>query len=112
MYQIKDLIDEKHTGQLLAEEMLKVMNSVNIKRFAAVITDNGSNTAAVRKLITAQFPKIFNVKCITYCLNLISYNFLQHNFADKIIKYCNIIVKYFKKSHIGNDLLSKLITKY
>src|SRR6266542_6255896 len=55
---------------------------------------------------------IFNVKCIAYCLNLILHDFLRHNFADKIIKYCNIIVKYFKKSHIGNDLLSKLITKY
>jgi len=47
------LTDEKHIEQLLVEEMLKVMNSVNIKRFAAVITDNGSNIAAVRKLITA-----------------------------------------------------------
>jgi len=43
---MKDLTDEKHIGQLLAEEMLKVMNSVNIKRFATVITDNGSNVAA------------------------------------------------------------------
>ena len=59
---MKDLTDEKHTGQLLAEEMLKVMNSVNIKRFAAVITDNGSNVVAAQKLITAQFPKIFNIK--------------------------------------------------
>ena len=109
---MKDLTDEKHIGQLLAEEMLKVMNSVNIKRFAAVITDNESNVAAVQKLITIQFSKIFNIKCITHCLNLISHDFLWHNFADKTIKYCNIIMKYFKKSHIENDLLSKLITKY
>ena len=79
--------------------MLKVMNSVNIKRFVAVITDNESNVVATRKLIIAQFPKIFNVKCIVHCLNLISYDFLRHNFADKTIKYCNIIVKYFK-NHI------------
>ena len=73
---MKDLTDEKHTGQLLAEEMLKVMNSVNIKRFAAIIIDNRSNVAAAQKLITAQFPKIFNVKCIAHCLNLISHDFL------------------------------------
>jgi len=88
------------------------MNSVNIKRFVAAITYNGSNIAAIRKLITIQFSKIFNVKYIAHCLNLILHDFLWHNFADKTIKYYNIIVKCFKKSHIENDLLSKLITKY
>jgi len=44
---MKDLTDKKYTGQLLAEEMFKVMNSVNIKRFTAVITDNESNIIAI-----------------------------------------------------------------
>ncbi len=83
---MKNLTDEKYIGQLLAEEMLKVMNSVNIKRFAAVITDNESNVAAVQKLITIQFSKIFNIKYIAYCLNLILYD------ITLLIKQLNIVI--------------------
>ena len=112
LYKIKDLSEERHTGTFLAEEILKVMNAIGIKKFAAIITDNRPNVVVAWNLITNQFPKIFNVKCIAHCFNLISYDFLNHNFADKTIKYCNIIVKFFKKSHIGNDLINKFITKY
>jgi hypothetical protein len=112
LYSIQDLSEEKHTGNFLAEEILKVINSIGIKKFAAIITDNGPNIAVARNLITNQFPKIFNVKCIAHCFNLITHDFLNHNFADKTIKYCNIVIKFFKKSHIGNDLINKLITKY
>jgi hypothetical protein len=44
-------------------------------------------------------------------MNLISHDILQHDFAAKIIKYCNILVSYFKKSHQCGDLLEKLILK-
>ncbi len=75
--------------------MLKVINTIDIKRFIAVIINNESNIIAVYRLITIQFSRIFNIKCILYYLNLILYNFLQYNFIDKIIKYYNILVKYF-----------------
>ena len=112
LYKISDLTEEKHTGQFLAEEILKVINSVGINKFATIITDNGSNVTVARKLITDQFPKIFNVRCIAHCVNLISHDFLKHGFAKKTIKYCNILVKFFKNSHKCNDLLEKLMKKY
>ena len=52
------------------------------------------------------------MKCIAHCINLISHNFLKYGFAEKTIKYCNILVKFFKNSHKCNDLLEKLISKY
>jgi hypothetical protein len=52
LYKIQDLSEEKHTGNFLAEEILKVINSIGIKKFAAIITDNGPNIAVTRNLIT------------------------------------------------------------
>jgi hypothetical protein len=52
LYKIQDLSKEKHTGNFLAEEILKVINSIGIKKFAAIITDNGLNIAVARNLIT------------------------------------------------------------
>ena len=45
-------------------------------------------------------------------MNLILHDFLKHGFAKKTIKYCNILVKFFKNSHKCNDLLEKLMKKY
>lgn len=112
LYKICDLTEEKHTGQLLAEEILKVISSIGTNKFVAIITDNGSNVTLARKLITNQFPKIFNIRCVAHCVNLISHDFLKHNFAEQTLKYCNILVKFFKNSHKCNDLLEKLIMKY
>ncbi len=112
LYKICNLTEEKYTSQFFAKEILKVINSVEVKKFVTIITDNGSNVTIVYKLITDQFLKIFNVRCIIYYVNLISHNFLKHSFAEKIIKYYNILVKFFKNSHKCNDLLEKLISKY
>ena len=36
---------------------------------------------------------------------------MKHDFAAKIVRYCNVLVNYFKKSHQCGDLLEKLILK-
>ena len=64
-----------------------------------------------RNLIFQQYPKIFNIKCIAYCLNLISHDILEHRFANKTLRYCNTLVTYFKKSHICDNLLEKIISE-
>ena len=100
-----------NTEELIAEEILKILNKIGINKFYTILTDNGPNVLLAWQLISTQFPKIFNVRCIAYCMNLISHDILQHDFAAKIIKYCNILVSYFKKSHQCGDLLEKLILK-
>ena len=89
--------------------MLEVIRSIGSKKFVSVVTDNGSNVALARELITREFPNIFNIRCIAHCLNLISQDILKHEFASKIIKYCNVLVTYFKKSHLCGSLLENLI---
>jgi Protein of unknown function (DUF 659) len=112
LYCLKDLTNEHHTGTLLAEKILKVITQIGKKKFIAVITDNGSNVTLARNLITNQFPRIFNIPCISHCFNLISHDILKHSFAKNTIQYCNALVTYFKKSHFCGNLLESLIAKY
>ena len=79
--------------------------------FYPTVTDNASNVTLARKLISQQYPKIFNIKCIAHCLNLISHDILEYRFANKTLRYCNILVTYFKKSHICGNLLEKIIAE-
>ena len=111
LYSLKDLSDTHHTGDVIADEILSIIENIGSKKFVAIVTDNGSNVSLARRLVSTQYTKIFNVRCIAHCLNLISHDILGHSFANKLISYCNVIVTFFKKSHICGNLLEKVIAK-
>jgi Protein of unknown function (DUF 659) len=109
LFSLQDLTEEHHTGEKLAEEIINVINKIGGNKFTAIVTDNGANVAKSREIVSSQYPKILNIRCITHCFNLITHDILNHSFANKIIRYCNTLVNYFKKSHICGSLLEKLI---
>ena len=67
------------------------------------------NCEVACQLITIQYQYVLNLRCVAYCLNLISGDILKHNFADWIHQKCSIIVTFFNKSHQTHALLLKLI---
>jgi hypothetical protein len=63
------------------------MNSIGIKKFKAIVTDNGSNVKLARELIVKEYPNIINLRCIAHFVNLISKSILG--------KYLIIFNHYF-----------------
>ena len=66
----------RHTAQLLAEEIEKVLKKIGPDRFAAIVTDNASNCTAARKIISEKYPFIFDNRYIAHCVNLITKDIL------------------------------------
>jgi hypothetical protein len=46
LYQLRDLSIVKHTAQLIAEEIEKVLKDIGPNKFVAIVTDNAANCAA------------------------------------------------------------------
>jgi uncharacterized membrane protein len=72
LYKLQDLSIISHTAQNLAEEIEKVLQKIGPDKFAAIVTDNASNCAAARDIISTKYPFIFNTRCIAHCVNLIT----------------------------------------
>ena len=101
--------DQNHTAEYLAEKIEKILNDIGIQRFAAIVTDAGSNINLARQIITQKFPYIINVRCMAHCLNLITKDFIKHAFAMRILNWSNVIITYFKKSHLSQKLFEDKI---
>ena len=90
--------DQNHTTEYLAEKIEEILNDIGIQRFAAIVTDAGSNINLARQIITQKFPHILNIRCIAHCLNLITKDVVKHAFATRILNWSNVVTAYFKKA--------------
>ena len=54
---LEDLSNIRHTGKHLSNVIEEVINKVGAKKFVAIVSDNGSNVAAIHKIIYQQLPK-------------------------------------------------------
>lgn len=106
---IEDLSDVRHTGEHLSKTIEEVISKVGTEKFIAIVSDNGSNVAAARKIITNKYSNIINVRCIAHCLNLISTSIVKIDEVKRIVRCANIITKYFKNSTLGSSWLNEAI---
>jgi capsid portal protein len=133
LYSLRDLSAVSYTSSILENEIDHVLSSIGSKRFAAVVSDNASAIANAQKHISDKYLHILNIWCIVHFVNLITkdilgifffsfliiyyltklnqFNFkiLEYNFANKIVKQCNIISRFFKTSHMAGAILRKYI---
>jgi hypothetical protein len=109
LYKIKDLSSFNHTGEYLSEQILYILEEIGINKFVAIVSDGGPNVRKAREIVNNDFPFILNIRCVAHCLNLITKDIVAHDFPKKIIKYCKILTKFFKKSHRSGELLNQLI---
>ncbi|EXX66425.1 hypothetical protein RirG_123920 [Rhizophagus irregularis DAOM 197198w] len=106
---LEDLSNIRHTGKHLSNVIKKVINKVRAKKFVAIVSDNSSNVAAACKIITNNYPNIINVRCIMYCVNLISMSIVKIDEVKYIVRCANILTKYFKNSTLESSWLNKAI---
>ena len=57
---MRDLSDVSHTAKTLESEIEKVLSEIRPERFSAVVTDNASAIANVRKFISEKYSFILN----------------------------------------------------
>ena len=106
----EDLLKEHYTSHNISEIIFKIIDKVNSDKFVAIVSDNTSNVTAARHIVVQRHKNIFNISCITHFINLISSNIIKISHIKSLVKYCNILTKYFKNSHIGGSLLKETIT--
>jgi hypothetical protein len=99
LYQLCDFSEESHTGEFLAEKIKNILEEIGSNRFSAIVTDNGANVRLARDKIVQSYPHIFNIRCIAHAINLVSQDIIKHEFAERLIRRCNILITFFKTSH-------------
>ncbi|GET03325.1 ribonuclease H-like domain-containing protein [Rhizophagus clarus] len=89
-----------------------VIERIGSKKISAIVTDNGANIAAAKRLICSKYKNIMNIRCIAHNYNLISKDIIQHTFAVRMIQRANRIVQFFKKSHKAAAMLKEKIKQH
>ena len=96
--QLSDLSADSHISDFIAKKIEAIINCIGPSKFTAVVSDNRANVRKTREIIQTKYPYIKNIRCILYCINLISYNIIQHSFANKILKKVNILALFFRNN--------------
>lgn len=91
-----------HTSDYITEQIEKVINKYDNRKFIAIITDNAANMLKARKSIEDKFPHIVSLNCIAHSLHLIISDLLKCNSVSTFITEVVDIVKAIKKSQILN----------
>jgi len=99
LYQLCDFSDNSHTGEFLANQIEIVLKEIGPDRFSALVSDNGANVRLARDHINQLYPHIFNIRCIAHAINLVAQDIVKNEFAERLIRRCNILCSFFKTSH-------------
>jgi hypothetical protein len=91
LYQLSDLSENSHTAEYLAATIEKVINDIEEDRISAVVSDNAANVRLkCWKIIHENYPKIENVRCVAYSINLIACDIIvKEKFGDRLLKRVN-----------------------
>ena len=84
----------------MAQEIAKILEKIGLNKFAAVVTDAGSNLRVARRLIHEAYPHILDLRCVAHAINLIASDFCELDSLKEIIANCGSILNFFKTSHI------------
>ena len=77
LYSLRDLSAVSHTSSILENKIDRILFSIGLKRFAAVVSDNVSVIANAQKHISDKYPHILNIRCIVHFINLITKDILD-----------------------------------
>lgn len=111
LYSLQNFSSEHHTTEFLTNKIDEMIQKIGPKKIGAIVSNNAANISAARKAISLKYPNIMNLRCIAHCFNLISQDIIKIPFAEKLLRRCNIVVTFFKASHIAASLLRDTIKK-
>ena len=111
LYSLQNFSSDHHTTEFLTNKIDEIIQKIGPEKIGAIVSDNAANISAARKAISLKYPNIMNLRCIAHCFNLISQDIIKIPFAERLLRRCNIIVTFFKLSHIGASLLRDTIEK-
>jgi hypothetical protein len=75
------------------------LEAIGPDRFSAIVSDNGANVKLARNQISQLYPHIFSIRCIAHAINLMAQDIVKCDFADRLVRRCNILCTFFKTSH-------------
>jgi hypothetical protein len=111
LYQLSNLLEYSHTAEYLSSVIKKVIVGIRVDQISVVVSNNTSNIRKAHEIIQDKFPTIKNVRCITYCINLIACDIVKEEFGDHLLRRINILTSFFKNSYQANSKLTQLIKK-
>ncbi|CAH1997741.1 unnamed protein product [Acanthoscelides obtectus] len=100
-------LQERHTGQYLADELVNIYRMWNIKKenISAIVTDSGAN---ILKAVELGFGKKYSIPCFAHLINLVAEKSVSDvAYLSTLISKLKTIVTWFKASVVASDELRK-----
>jgi len=85
LWSLQNLSNERHTQELLAQEMNQILERIGPENFSASVTGVGVNVQAAHCIVSENYPSILNLRCIAHAINLISKDICGTQFASRIL---------------------------
>ena len=105
LWSLKNLSHQYYTVNFLGEQIEEIIDKIGANIFSAIVSDADANIKLAYYHITKKFPHMLNIRCIAHAINLISKDICKTLFANRILSWCMILVKYFKSSHLSGKIL-------
>ncbi|CAG8489323.1 7881_t:CDS:2 [Scutellospora calospora] len=99
--------ETRQTGEVIAENLQKVINQVGVRKIACVITDNTSVMKKAWNILKRNNPQILFLGCIAHNLNLLIGDILKLKWATNTLMSSKKLVYYFKKHQIPGAILKR-----
>ena len=102
---LNDYSQSSTTGEFLADQVSSVIENIGLEKFAAFVTDSGSNCRRAREIIEQNYPHVLNIRCAAHAINLIAADFSKIPKVSTFISELNKVVRFFKNSHVAHNEL-------
>lgn len=93
-------VQERHTGDVIAREIMKQLTSVGAEHFTAIVTDNAANMRAACKIVLGEHPNMIAIGCVSHGLNLMLEDFMNMPSLSTFLKQVKLIVRTINNKSI------------
>lgn len=100
--------DNKHTAKYLCDEIVKVIEEYDPKKFFALIGDNAPNIQKAFSLTKEQYPHIQTAGCLAHTLHLLCGDILKCNSINKFMTTVTEITKKIRGVQILAAMLADI----
>ncbi|XP_031330393.1 uncharacterized protein LOC116161248 [Photinus pyralis] len=104
---------ERHTGEYIAEELLKCIAEVGEEKIFAVVSDNATAMEKAKKIVTTKYPYVTGYSCAAHTINLLVEDIMKLQSLKNVESSCRALINEIRGSHINQATFNKIqIEKY